>query len=209
MLVGNLLRKRLSRKDAESTLRARTSRDDQRREKPNLKGCVPYPDETDHSSNATWKDKLSATGERFFLKRSRRRRVAPHSDAPSFVGGGARGRARYFLDSVLRLTRDRAVVLLFLALALSYQLRMSLLHVSQTTNPAIAAYRAHNDAHFSPFALLADSLLELAPASSKLAAAARVLRRHSPMLDSAVRACLPGAFVNVGRLVAKLFGVLG
>eukprot|EP00171_Calliarthron_tuberculosum_P010116 IDg10116t1 len=172
MSFGKVVWRRRQRKDSASTeppQLARPRRDERRREEQR-RDDLSTPHKTLDSGARTTKPHTDssvsgvpcATGERFVLSRTRRRRREHRTEPPSFVGDGARGRARYLFDSLLRLTRDRSVVLLLLVLALSYQLRMLLLHIADTVRPVIEAYRTHTDSQLAPFALLADSLSELA-----------------------------------------------
>lgn len=156
-----------------------------------------------------------ATGERFRLIRPRTRArkrggdsvtlspsrpaVQPSASAsvPSFVGGGVPGRARYLFDSMLRLTRDRIVIVLLLVVVALYLITRVLAKADSIAQEALAVYRGRKEAQFAPFKLLADVLDQFCI----LKRVVLVLRGNALMLDAAIRAVIPAAVPFAARFV--------
>lgn len=145
------------------------------------------------------------TGERFVLLRSQNRRRHPQSvDAPSFAGGGVRGRGRYLVDSLLRLTRDRTFILVLLVVVALYYLAQLLQYMNGTVHSLLAAYRIYAARQFAPFTLMADFLTEFAPNTPGFASLTKCVRRSSTMLDANIPFLVPKtAFIPA--LIGKLF----
>lgn len=143
----------------------------------------------------------SAKGERFTLLRR-----PPRAASASFAGGGASGRARHLLDSLLRLARDRKCVYLVLVLLILDQVRRIAAPVS---GAAAAISSAYERANRGPVAHALEAAGALAPKGGRVARVVERMRGAAPAIDGVIRGVwagtrMAGPFEVVAWVVAAV-----